>query len=183
VASPDVVQQEPRWPISLSPPKISKILGGQEVDLLGEAALHMLRELMEIEVTGKTGAALGERSPDRVCLRNGYRERRLDTRVGTIELPIPKPREGSYFPSFLEPPRRAEEALFAVITEAYIHGVSTRKVEELAHALGIDTARRIEFRYPTGEAVVLHCATISVRLWPCAVSLLVQKHKRERSAD
>jgi putative transposase len=82
----------------------------------------MLRMLMEIDVQGKTGAALGERSPDRLCIRNGYRERRLDTRVGTLELPTPKLREGSYFPSFLEPCRRSEEALFAVIAEAYVKG-------------------------------------------------------------
>jgi putative transposase len=87
----------------------SKILGGQEVDLLRDATLRVLRELMEIEVTGKTGAARSERNPDRLCLRNGYRERRLDTRVGTIELPIPKLRKSSYFPSFLEPRRRAEK--------------------------------------------------------------------------
>ena len=84
---------------------LSKILGGQEVDLLREAALRVLRELMEIEVTGKTGAARGERSPDRLCLRNGYRERRLDTRVGTIELPIPKLRKSSYFPELPRPPQ------------------------------------------------------------------------------
>jgi len=123
---------------------LGKLLAGKEVDLLREAAVAMLRELMEIEVKGKTGAALSERTPDRLCMRNGYRERRLDSRVGTIELPIPKLREGSYFPSFLEPRRRAEEALFAVIAEAYVLGVSTRKVEELAHALGIDGISRSE---------------------------------------
>jgi putative transposase len=123
---------------------LSKLLAGQEVDLLREAALSMLRELMEIEVRGKTGATLGERSSDRLCMRNGYRERRLDTRVGTLELPIPKLREGSYFPSFLEPRRRSEEALFAVIAEAYVKGVSTRKVEDLAHALGIDGISKSE---------------------------------------
>ncbi|OFV81277.1 MAG: transposase [Acidobacteria bacterium RBG_16_64_8] len=123
---------------------LGKLLAGQEVDLLREAALAMLRELMEIDVKGRTGAALGERTPDRLCMRNGYRERRLDTRVGTLELPIPKLREGSYFPSFLEPRRRSEEALFAVIAEAYIKGVSTRKVEDLAHALGIDGISKSE---------------------------------------
>jgi hypothetical protein len=118
---------------------LGKLLAGGEVDLLREAAVAMLRTLMEIDVKAKTGAALGERSPDRLCMRNGYRERRLDTRVGTLELPIPKLREGSYFPSFLEPRRRSEEALFAVTAEAYVKGVSTRKVEDLAHALGIDS--------------------------------------------
>ena len=123
---------------------LGKLLAGGEVDLLREAAVAMLRTLMEIDVKAKTGAALGERSPDRLCMRNGYRERRLDTRVGTLELPIPKLREGSYFPSFLEPRRRSEEALFAVIAEAYVKGVSTRKVEDLAHALGIDSISKSE---------------------------------------
>ena len=83
---------------------LGKLLEGQEVDVLREAALVLLRELMEIEVASRTGAALGERSPERLCMRNGYRTRRLDTRVGSLALPIPKLREGSYFPSFLEPP-------------------------------------------------------------------------------
>lgn len=123
---------------------LGKLLAGGEVDLLREAAEAMLRMLMEIDVKAKTGAGLGERSPDRLCRRNGYRERRLDTRVGTLDLPIPKLREGSYFPSFLEPRRRSEEALFAVICEAYVKGVSTRKVEDLAHALGIDGISKSE---------------------------------------
>jgi transposase-like protein len=75
----------------------------------------MARELMEAEVAGKTGAELGERTPDRVTQRNGYRPREWDTRVGSIELAIPKLRQGSYFPSFLEPRRRAEQALVAVV--------------------------------------------------------------------
>jgi putative transposase len=123
---------------------LGKLLDGQEVDVLREAALAVLRELMEIEVRAKTGAALGERAPERLCMRNGYRERRLDTRVGSLALPIPKLREGSYFPSFLEPRRRSEEALFAVIAEAYVKGVSTRKVEELAEALGIESISKSE---------------------------------------
>jgi putative transposase len=123
---------------------LGKLLAGQEVDVLREAALVMLRELMEIEVTAKTGAPHGERSPDRLCMRNGYRERRLDTRVGTLAVPIPKLREGSYFPSFLEPRRRSEEALFAVICEAYVHGVSTRKVEDLVLALGLEGISKSE---------------------------------------
>ena len=106
--------------------------------------LSVLRELMEIEVAAKTGAAPGERTPERLCMRNGYRERRLDTRVGSLSLPIPKLREGSYFPSFLEPRRRSEEALLAVIAEAYVKGVSTRKVEDLVAALGLDGISKSE---------------------------------------
>lgn len=123
---------------------LSKLLEGKEVDLLREAALSLLREIMEIEVRSKTGAGLRERSPERLCMRNGYRNRRLDTRVGTLDLPIPKLRQGSYFPSFLEPRRRSEEALFSVIAEAYVKGVSTRKVEDLAQALGIESISRSE---------------------------------------
>ena len=123
---------------------LSKLAEGREFDFFREAMLSVLRELMEIEVAAKTGAAPGERTPERLCMRNGYRERRLDTRVGSLSLPIPKLREGSYFPSFLEPRRRSEEALLAVIAEAYVKGVSTRKVEDLVAALGLDGISKSE---------------------------------------
>ena len=93
---------------------------------------------MEAEVTSKTGAGLGERSPERLTHRNGYRDRPWDTRVGTLELQIPKVREGSYFPSLLEPRRRSERALLAVVQQAYVEGVSTRRVENLVQALGCE---------------------------------------------
>jgi len=93
---------------------------------------------MESEVSGLIGAERYERSGDRSSYRNGYRLRSWDTRVGTIELAIPKIRTGSYFPSLLEPRRRAERALQAVAQEAYVHGVSTRKVDDLLKALGLD---------------------------------------------
>ena len=85
-----------------------------------------------------TGAEYGERSPERVTQRNGYRSRAWDTRVGTMELHIPKLREGSYFPSLLEPRRRSERALLAVIQQAYVEGVSTRRVDDLVKALGCE---------------------------------------------
>jgi len=121
-----------------------KLTEGREFDFFREAMLSVLRELMEVEISQKTGASLGERTSERVCMRNGYRERRLDTRVGSLALPIPKLREGSYFPSFLEPRRRSEEALLAVIAEAYVKGVSTRKVEDLVVALGLDGISKSE---------------------------------------
>jgi transposase-like protein len=92
---------------------------------------------MELEVESLTGAAHGERSPDRINSRNGYRDRDWETRAGTVELRIPKLRKGSYFPAFLEPRRMAEKALAAVIQEAYVHGVSTRSVDELVKAMGM----------------------------------------------
>ena len=96
------------------------------------------RELMEAEISGEVGAELGEVAPEaRVAHRNGYRPRPRETRVGEIELLIPRKRQGSYFPSFLEPRRRSEQAIVAVVLEAYVNGVSTRKVERLVEQLGI----------------------------------------------
>jgi transposase-like protein len=92
---------------------------------------------MEAEVAAVAGAGCGERNPERAARRNGYRQRPWDTRVGSIELAIPKLRQGSYFPSFLEPRRRSEQALVAVVQEAYVNGVSTRKVDRLVEALGL----------------------------------------------
>ncbi|MGO9205177.1 MAG: IS256 family transposase [Candidatus Limnocylindrales bacterium] len=109
-----------------------------DVDVLREGVRVLAEAVMEAEVSELTGVPRGERAPDqRLTHRNGYRERRWDTRVGTIDLSIPRVRDGSYFPSLLEPRRRAERALLAVIQEAYVLGVSTRRVEDLVEALGI----------------------------------------------
>lgn len=98
--------------------------------------LKMLEMVMEDEVTAMCGAEPGERTSERVNSRNGYRERDLETRVGTLGLSIPKLRQGSYLPSFVEPRRRWERAFVNVVCEAYVHGVSTRKVEDLIEAMG-----------------------------------------------
>lgn len=108
-----------------------------DADLLKEGVRVLSQALMEIEVQEHVGAARHERSPGRVGQRNGYRERSWDTRVGTVELKVPRVRDGGYFPSLLEPRRKAERALAAVVQEAYVHGVSTRKVDELVKALGM----------------------------------------------
>jgi putative transposase len=105
-------------------------------DLVRAMLAFAAERLMEAEVEARTGAAHGARDPGRQVQRNGYRERAWDTRAGRIELDIPKLRRGSYFPSFLEPRRTAEKALTAVIQEAYVHGVSTRSVDDLVRAMG-----------------------------------------------
>jgi len=113
-------------------------------DPLREIVRWTIQELMEAEVSAQVGAGRYERSPERATQRNGYRVRPWDTRVGTLELQIPKLRQGSYFPSWLEPRRRAEQALVAVIAEAYVQGVSTRKVEAVVQALGISGISKSE---------------------------------------
>ncbi len=106
-------------------------------DFLREGLRTFLHELIEAEVTAVIGAERHERTEERTTQRNGYRSRPFDTRLGTIEVAIPKLRSGSYFPSWLEPRRRSEQALVAVVAEAYVQGVSTRKVEALVQQLGI----------------------------------------------
>jgi transposase-like protein len=109
---------------------------GTDASFLREMIGFAAERLMELEVGRMTGAGHGERSPDRLVQRNGYRQRNSETRAGTVELRIPKLRRGSYFPCFLEPRRTTEKALVAVIQEAYVHGISTRAVDDLVQAMG-----------------------------------------------
>jgi putative transposase len=107
-----------------------------DTDLVREMLAFAAARVMDLEVETLTGAPAGARSPERLNQRNGYRERVWDTRAGRIDLAIPKLRKGSYLPSFLEPRRTAEKALTAVIQEAYVHGISTRAVDDLVKAMG-----------------------------------------------
>src|SRR5487761_1153540 len=117
---------------------VEGVLAGEHGDFVREAVAIVARELMEAEISAQAGAGLGEVSPQRVSHRNGYRPRAWETRAGEIELLVPKKRQGpAYFPSFLEPRRRSEQAIVAVVMEAYVNGVSTRKVDRLVEQLGI----------------------------------------------
>ena len=109
-----------------------------DLDFLREALGVLVQGIMEAEVSAKIGAGYGERTPERATHRNGYRPRPWDTRVGTLDPHIPKLREGSYFPTLLEPRRRSERALLAVVQQAYVEGVSTRRVDNLVKALGCE---------------------------------------------
>lgn len=116
-----------------------------DVDVLREGVRMLAQSIMEAEVSELTGVARGERNPEaRLTHRNGYRDRRWDTRVGTIELAVPRVRDGSYFPSLLERRRRTERALLAVVQEAYLLGVSTRRVDDLVRALGVEGISKSE---------------------------------------
>jgi putative transposase len=121
---------------------VGYLLEGEGLDFLRESLCWVVQQLMEAEVSELVGAARGERAPEeRLTHRNGYRPRVWQTRAGEIELAIPKIRRGSYFPSFLEPRRRSEQALVAVVQEAYVAGVSTRKVDQVVESLGLRVSK------------------------------------------
>jgi transposase-like protein len=109
---------------------------GDGVDLIRDSVRVALQELIELEATERIGAAPYERTDDRVAERNGHRPRMLTTKAGDVELRIPKLRKGSFFPIILEPRRRIDQALYAVVMEAYVHGISTRSVDDLVEAMG-----------------------------------------------
>jgi transposase-like protein len=109
-----------------------------DADMLREMFGFAAERLMALGVGALTGAGYGEKTPERLVQRNGYRERDWPTRAGTVELRIPKLRKASYFPGFPEPRRMAEKALTVVIQEAYVQGISTRSVDDLVKAMGME---------------------------------------------
>ena len=132
-----------------------------DVNFLREALRVLVEGIMDAEVSSRIGAEYGERSPERVTRRNGYRSRAWDTRVGTIDLHIPKLREGSYFPSPLEPRRRSERALLAVIQQAYVEGVSTRRVDSFTCLQG-QTLQFVRIQHANGVPLRLYRASGAV---------------------
>jgi transposase-like protein len=116
---------------------VGYLLEGEGLDFLRESLCWVVQQLMEAEVSELIGAERGARTPERLTHRNGYRQRVWSTRAGELELAIPKIRRGSYFPSFLEPRKRSEQALVSVVQEAYVAGVSTRKVDQVVESLGL----------------------------------------------
>ena len=132
--------------------RLEQAASSAEPDVLRDALRWAIEELMEADVTAQLGAAPHERTPERTGYRNGYRTRPFDSRMGALELAIPKTRTGSYFPDWLaEPRRRAERALVAVIQEAYVKGVSTRKVDDLVRAMGASGVSKSEVSRLVGE--------------------------------
>ena len=126
--------------MALSQSVVSELLeafrAGEGVDLIRESVRLVMQELIEAEATELIGAGRYERTESRVTDRNGSRPRLVATQAGDVELRIPKLRKGSFFPAILEPRRRIDQALYAVVMEAYVHGVSTRAVDDLVAALG-----------------------------------------------
>ncbi len=124
---------------------------GSDATFLREMIGFAAERLMALETEALCGAGPGERSPERRNQRNGYRDRDWETRAGTVELRIPKLRKGSYFPAFLEPRRLAEKALTAVIQEAYVQGISTRSVDDLVRAMGMEGISKSQVSRLCGE--------------------------------
>ncbi len=124
---------------------------GSDIDVLRQMVQFMAQRLMDMDIEGRCGAGYDEKNTERLNSRNGYRDRTWDTRAGSVPLKIPKLRQGSYFPEFLEPRRTAEKALTAVIQEAYIQGISTRSVDDLVKALGMSGVSKSQVSRLCGE--------------------------------
>ena len=156
-------------------------LGSASPDLLREMVRGFAQRMMDAEVDQLCGAAYGEVSPERVNSRNGYRRREWDTRTGTVELAIPKLRQGSYYPGWLlERRRRAERALASVVATSYLLGVSTRRVEKLAESLGVTKLSKSQVSVMAAELDELVASFRSRPLdaWPYAfvwIDALTQK--------
>ena len=118
---------------------LDAVRAGGDIDVVRRGVELMLQALIDAEATAQIGAERFERSASRTAQRNGTRDRLLSTKAGDVDLKIPKLRQGSFFPSILERRRRIDRALFAVVMEAYVHGVSTRKVDDLVAALGLES--------------------------------------------
>jgi len=131
--------------------EFEQTLAAASPDVLREMVRGFAQRMMDAEVEARCGAGYGEVSPDRVNSRNGYRMREWDTRAGTVELAIPKLRQGSYFPSFLEHRRRAEAALASVVATSYLLGVPARRVEKLAAALGVTSLSKSQVSVMAAE--------------------------------
>jgi transposase-like protein len=138
--------------------------------ILAEMLGFVADRLMALDVDHRCGAGTHERSTERVNHRNGYRERRWETRAGTVDVQIPKLRKGSYFPEFLEPRRASEKAMTAVIQEAYIQGVSTRSVDDLVKAMGMMRISEIP------DSDYANSRTARARLIICLLSYFSLEH-------
>jgi putative transposase len=161
---------------------VRKVLLDEHADVIREAVKAVAAEMMELEVCGLIGAQRGERRPDdRATHRNGYRPRRWDTRAGELELQIPKLRQGSYFPSFLEPRKRSEQALLAVVQQAYVLGVSTRRVDQLVERLGLRISKSDVSR--VCEALDEHVQAFRTRPLEGRYSYLFLDAKMEKVRD
>jgi putative transposase len=141
----DQVHTKENTPMALDESALSELLDalsvGDGTDLIRDLAGWALQQLIEAEAAEVVGAGRFERSSDRVTHRNGHRRRVLSTKAGDLTVGIPKLRKGSFFPEILEPRRRIDQALYAVVMEAYVNGVSTRAVDDLVAAMGVAGAR------------------------------------------